>query len=121
MLSISRRLSGRNNHTALFSGCSHYERHFLCVLQIPALMVMLQSGERGQQEAAVAALASLADGNALVSAAVAAVSGSVAALQGLLRDRDPGIRLLAAACLVQLLRYEHLDMHNQVGSPCRAA
>jgi hypothetical protein len=88
----------------------------LHLLQIPALMGMLQSGERGQQEAAVAALASLADGNALVSAAVAAVSGSVTALQGLLRDRDPGIRLLAAACLVQLLRYEHVAMSNQVGS-----
>lgn len=85
-------------------------------MQIPALMGMLQSGERGQQEAAVAALASLADGNALVSEAIAAVSGSVTALQGLLRDRDPGIRLLAAACLVQLLRYEHVDTSNQVGS-----
>jgi hypothetical protein len=85
------------------------------VMQIPALMGMLRPGERGQQEAAVAALASLADGNALVSAAIAAVSGSVPALQSLLRDRDPGIRLLAAACLVQLLRYEHVAVNNQVG------
>ena len=90
-------------------------KEMLRAMQIPALMGMLQSGERGQQGAAVAALASLADGNALVSAAIAAVSGSVAALQGLLRDRDPGIRLLAAACLVQLLRYEHVATSNQVG------
>ena len=90
-------------------------KELLRAMQIPALMGMLQSGERGQQGAAVAALASLADGNALVSAAIAAVSGSVAALQGLLRDRDPGIRLLAAACLVQLLRYEHVATSNQVG------
>lgn len=77
-------------------------------------MGMLQSGERGQQEAAVAALASLADGNLHVAAAIAAVDGSVPGLQGLLRDRDPGIRLLAAACLVQLLRYDHEPSSNQV-------
>jgi hypothetical protein len=51
-----------------------------------------------------------------VSDAIAASGGSLPALQSLLRDRDPGIRLLAAACLVQLLRYEHVAANNQVGS-----
>lgn len=77
-------------------------------------MSMVQSGQRGQQEAAVAALASLADGNAHVAAVIAAVEGAAPALQALLRDRDPGIRLLAAACLVQLLRYDHVPSNNQV-------
>lgn len=102
---------------ALPAGPANWERahHYTqSCLQVPALMGMVRSGERGQQEAAVAALAALSDSNALVSAAVAALDGAVPALQGLLRDRDPGIRLLAAACLVQLLRFEHVPSSNQV-------